>query len=147
MTVPRKPYKKKNVTSCVPIIEKKEYYADIQYSNKNVIDTNHTILQIPKEELAEIFQSTREVFHMKVTIWKSEKDIKYALPDSYFKVDQESDLFIIYSWLIKRLKLKVKPIKALVPNCLGMSDTNGHSIELKSWATLWIEVFGIHWAM
>ena len=32
---------------------------------------------------------------MKAIIWKSDKDIKYALSDFHIKIDQGSDLIII----------------------------------------------------
>lgn len=67
--VPQKLYKKKVVTAVISIIEKeKELYSKIYYLNKNTIDTNHTLLQTLKQELAEIFKSKGNAFCMKATI-------------------------------------------------------------------------------
>ena len=88
MTVPRKPRKKKVVPPAVPIIEEEEeLYAEVHHPNQDTVDTNHALLQTPKQELAEILQSKGEAFRMKATIWKSDKDTKYALPDFYVKAD------------------------------------------------------------
>ena len=88
MMVPQKPYKKKVMLSTIPINEKKEkLYAKIYYSIKNIADTNHALFQIPKEELAEIFWSKKEMIRMKITILESKKRAKYALSNSYIKVD------------------------------------------------------------
>ena len=70
---------------------------------------------------------------MKTTIWKLDKERKYALSDSHVKVDQGLDLAIINPRLIKRLGLKVRPISTLVPHYLSMSVANENSIERKSW--------------
>ena len=56
MIVSHKPYKKKVILPSVPIIEKEEeLYAKIYHSNQDIVDTNHTLLQIPKQELVKIF--------------------------------------------------------------------------------------------
>lgn len=40
----------------IPIIEvKKEFYIEINYLNKDIIETNHALLQTPKQKLAKIF--------------------------------------------------------------------------------------------
>ena len=80
---------------------------------------------------------------MKATISKSEKRTRYALPDSYIKVDQGSDLVIINPKLVKRLGLKVRPTSTLANHRLGMSVANGDSTELRSWVKFWVEVSGI----
>ena len=55
MTVPRNPCKKKVLPPFVPIIEKEEeLFAEINHLNKDIIETNHALLQTPKQELAEI---------------------------------------------------------------------------------------------
>ncbi len=55
MTVPRKPRGKKVVPPAIPIIEEEEeLYAKIHHPDQDIIDTNHTLLQTPKQELAEI---------------------------------------------------------------------------------------------
>ncbi len=88
MTVPRKPRKKKVVPLAIPIIEEEEkLYAKIHHLDQDIIDTNHALFQIQKQELAEILQSKGEVFRMKATIWKSDKENKYAFPDSHVKAD------------------------------------------------------------
>ena len=129
------------MSSAIPIIEEeKELYAEIYPSDKGIVDTNHALFQIPKEELAEILQSKEEAFCMKVTIWKSEEGTRYALPDSHVKADQGSDLVIINPKLVKRLGLKVRPTSTLANHRLGMSVTNGDSTELRSWVKFWVEV-------
>lgn len=35
--------------------KKVAHYAEIQQASNNIVDTNHTFLQTPKQELAEIF--------------------------------------------------------------------------------------------
>lgn len=80
---------------------------------------------------------------MKATIWKSEEGTRYALSNSYVKVNQESDLVIINLKLVKRLGLRVKPTSTLANHHLGRSVTNSDSTELKSWVKFWIEVAGI----
>ncbi len=144
MTVLRKPCKKKVVPPTISIIEEEEeLYAKIHHPDQDIIDTNHLLLQTPKQELAEIFQSKGEAFRMKATIWKSDKETKYALPDSYVKADQGSDLVIINPKLVKRLGLKIRPTSTLAPHCLGMLVANRDSTELKSWVKFWVEVSGI----
>ena len=148
MTVPPKPRKKKVVPPAVPVIEEEEeLYAEIHHPKRDTVDTNHALLQTPKQELAEILQSKGEAFRMKATIWKSEKETKYALPDSHVKADQGSDLVIINPKLVKRLGLKVRPTSTLAPHRLGMSVANGDSTELKSWVKFWVEVSGIRQEM
>lgn len=89
MTVPRKPRKKKVVSPTVPIIEEEEeLYGKINHPNEEIVDTNHALLQTPKQELAEILQSKGEAFRIKATTWRSEKETKYVLPDSHVKADQ-----------------------------------------------------------
>ena len=80
---------------------------------------------------------------MKATIWKSDKETKYALPDFHVKADPGSDLVIINPRLVKRLGLKVRPTSTLAPNCLSMLITNIDSTEFKSWFKFWVEVSGI----
>ena len=80
---------------------------------------------------------------MKATIWKLDKETKYALPDSHVKADQGSDLVIINPRLVKRLGIKVRPIRTLALHCLSMSVANGDSTELKSWVKFWVEISGI----
>ena len=88
MTVPYKLRKKKVIPPTIPIIEEEEeLYAEIYHLNQDTVDTNHTLLQTPKQELTEILQSKREAFRMKATIWKSDKDTKYVLPDFHIKAD------------------------------------------------------------
>lgn len=92
MTVPWKPHKKKIVPLAMPptipiIEEEEELYAEIHHPNKDTIDTNYALFQMPKQELAEIFHSKRETFYMKVTILKSKEDTKYALPNSHVKAN------------------------------------------------------------
>ena len=68
ITVPRKSRKKKVVLSAILIEEKEEiHYADIHQPGKDV-DTNHTLLQTPKQKLAEILQSKGKIFCMRATI-------------------------------------------------------------------------------
>ncbi len=56
MTGFRKLCKKKVVLPTVPVIEKeKELYAEIYHPNEEIVNTNHALLQTPKQELAEIF--------------------------------------------------------------------------------------------
>ncbi len=73
---------------------------------------------------------------MKTTIPKSDKETKYALPDSHVKADQGSELVIINlnikPKLVKRLGLQIKPISTLTLNRLNMSVANRDSTELKS---------------
>lgn len=53
----------------IPIIEKeKKLYAIIYHPNKDTIDNNHALLQMPKYELAEILKSKRKAFFRKITI-------------------------------------------------------------------------------
>lgn len=80
---------------------------------------------------------------MKATIWKSEEEIRYALSNSYIKVDQESNLVIINPKLVKRLGLRIRPTSTLANHGLGMSVANDYSTELKSWVKFWVEVSGI----
>ena len=69
MTVPQKPCKKKVVPFDIPIIDEKEkLYAKIHQSDEDIVDINHALFQILKEELAEILQSKGEAFRMKTTI-------------------------------------------------------------------------------
>ena len=132
MTVLCKPRKKKIVLSNIPIEKEEEInYADIHQTGKDV-DTNHALFQTPKQELAKILQSKKKAFCIKATIWKSDKETKYALPDSHVKVDQGSYLVIINSRLVKRLGLKVRPTSTLAPYRLSISVANGDFTELKS---------------
>ena len=56
MTISCKLRKKKVVFLAVPIIKKKEkLYAEIHHLNQNIIDINHALFQISKQELAKIF--------------------------------------------------------------------------------------------
>ena len=56
MTVPQKPCIKKVVLFAIPVIEKeKELYAEIYYSSKGIVDSNHAFFQRSKEKQAEIF--------------------------------------------------------------------------------------------
>ena len=80
------------------------------------------------------------MFRMKATIWKSDKETKYALSDFHVKANQGLDWVIINPRLVKRLGLKVKPISTLTPHCLCMSVANGDSTELKSWVKFCVEV-------
>lgn len=55
MTIPRKPCKNKVVPPTIPIIKEKEkLHAEIYHLDEDIIDTNHVILQTPKQKLAEI---------------------------------------------------------------------------------------------
>lgn len=61
MTIPQKPRKKKvvpsTISSTISIIKKEEeLYINIDHLNKDIIDTNHALLQMPKQELTKIFQ-------------------------------------------------------------------------------------------
>ena len=88
MTVFQKPHKKKVMSSAISIIEKeKKLYAEIYQSDKGIVNTNHTLFQTSKEELAKNFLSKREAFRIKATIWKSEEKIRYALPNFHIKTD------------------------------------------------------------
>ena len=80
---------------------------------------------------------------MKTTIWKSDKETKYALPDSHNKADQGSDLVIINPKLVKQLGLKIRPTSTLAPHRLSRSVLNKDSTELKSWIKFWVQVSGI----
>ena len=144
MTVPRRPRKKKVIPPTTPSEDDENRpYVRAEKSNQNLIQTNHALVQTPKQELAEILQSKEEAFRMKATVWKSDKETKYALPDSHVKADQGSDLVIINPKLVKRLGLKVRPTSTLAPHRLSMSVANGDSTELKSWVKFWVEVSGI----
>lgn len=68
---------------------------------------------------------------------------KLALPDSNIKIEQGSNLVMINPKLIKKLALKTWSISTLVSYCLGMSVTNGDSIELESWVKFWVKVLEI----
>lgn len=47
--IPQKPHKKKVVLSTILIIkEEEELYADIYQPDKNTVDINHALLQMPK---------------------------------------------------------------------------------------------------
>lgn len=70
--------------------------------------SNMLFFQILIYELAKIFQSKREIFYIKITIWKSEKNTKYASPDLHVNANQGSDLVTINPSWVKRLKLKVR---------------------------------------
>ena len=70
---------------------------------------------------------------MKTTIWKLDKETKYAFPNSHIKVDQGSDLVIINPRLVKRFRLKVRPISTLDPHRFSMLVANGDFTKLKSW--------------
>lgn len=51
-------------------IEKKEkLYTKIFQPNKNTIDINYILFQMPKQELAEIFWSKREMSYIKAIVW------------------------------------------------------------------------------
>lgn len=69
---------------------------------------------------------------MKASIWKSEKETKYVLSDSYVKADQGSNLIIIKSKLVQRLGFKVRLISTLANHRLRMAIANGDSTMLKS---------------
>lgn len=52
MTVLQKPYKKKITIPIIPIVEdKEELYADINCLKRDAVDTQHVLLQIPKQEM------------------------------------------------------------------------------------------------
>lgn len=57
----------------------KKYYGKNHYNNKYIINTNHTFIQILKENLVKIFLSKEEVFCIKTVISKLEKKTKYTL--------------------------------------------------------------------
>ena len=82
---------------------------------------------------------------MKATIWKAGDETKFVLSDSNIKVNQGSDLVMINPKLVKKLRLKIKPISTLVSHCLGMFVANGDSTELEIWVKFWVEVLGICW--
>ena len=84
---------------------------------------------------------------MKATIWKSKKEIRYALPDSHVKVDQGSNLVIINLKLVKRLGLKVRPMSIIVNHRRGLSVGNGNSTEMNSWVKFCVKVSGIQQEM
>lgn len=69
---------------------------------------------------------------MKATIWKSGKEIKYALSNAYIQEDQGLDQVIIKFKLVTRLKLKVKPSNTLASQRLGMPVTNEDFTDFKS---------------
>lgn len=49
MTVSQKPYKIKIIPTTISIIEvENELYTEIYHPNKNIINTNHALFQIPK---------------------------------------------------------------------------------------------------
>lgn len=95
---------------------------------------------MPIQELTKIVQLKGKAFSMKAIIYASKKRTKYALPNSYVKVDQRSNLVIINPKLFKRLGLKVRPISTFANHHLGMSVANGDFTELKSWVKFWVEV-------
>lgn len=69
--------------SAISIIEEKEeFYTEIYQPDKNIVDNNYILLQMPKKKLAKIFQLKK-----KARIWKSEEKIRYALLNSYVKAD------------------------------------------------------------
>ena len=84
---------------------------------------------------------------MKATLWKSKERTKYALSDFYVKADQESNLIIINSKLIKKLGLKVKSTNTLTNQYLSMFIRNGDFIELKNWIKFWVKVIEIQQEM
>lgn len=91
-TILRKSCKKKGIPliiEVIPLIIKKEgkLYTEIDDLSYDTITTNYALLQTPKQELAEFFQSKGKAFCMKATIWKKGGKTKYALPDAYVKVD------------------------------------------------------------
>ena len=117
MTIPQRSYKKKVIPPTTPSEDDKNRpYIRAEKSNQNLVQTNHALIQIPKQELAKTLQSKKEAFCMKATIWKSDKETKYALPDLHVKADQESDLVIINPKLVKKLGLKIRPTSTLVPH-------------------------------
>ena len=55
ITVSQKPRKKKVVPSAILVIKEEEkLYTEIHHPKQDTIDTNHTLFQTPKQELAEI---------------------------------------------------------------------------------------------
>lgn len=54
------------------------------------------------------------------------------MPNSYIKVNQKFDLFIINSKLIKRLALSIKPTNTISNHRLDMSVAKSSFIELKN---------------
>ena len=134
MTVSQKPYKEKILPFSVLIIEEEEeLFTEIDHLDKNTVENNHTLFQTSKQELTKIFWLKKKTFCIKTTIWKTKKRTRYALLDSYVKADQGFNLVIINPKLVKRLRLKIKPINSFVNHCLDNSIANGNSIELKSW--------------
>ena len=102
MTISHKLRKKKVVLPAISIIQEEEkLYAKVYHFNQDTIHTNHVFFQTPKQKLVKIFQSKRKTFCMKATIWKLNKNTKYALSNSHVKSNQGSDLIIINSRLIK----------------------------------------------
>ena len=137
MTVPRKHRKKKITTPIIPIVEdKEELYAGIDYLEKNAVDTHHALIQTSRQEMTEILQSKEEAFWMKAIIWKDGEKTGCFLLDSQVKADQGLDLVIINSKLVKKLKLKIHPMKELASHRLGMCVANRDSTKLKSWVVL-----------
>ena len=68
MTVPQRPHKKKIITlTILNKDDKNRPYARAKKSNQNLVQTNHALVHIPKQKLANILQSKEETFHMKVT--------------------------------------------------------------------------------
>ena len=130
MTVSHKPCKKKVIS---PILEEEEeLYAGVNYLKQDTVDTNHTLLQTPKQELNEILQSKEEEFSMKATIWKNRDETKFALLDSHVRADQGSNLVMINSKLVKKLGLKIRPTSIFVSHYFGIFVANGDSTELES---------------
>ena len=133
MAVSWKSRKKKITTSIIPIIEdKKKLYAGIDYLERNAVNTHHALIRILKQEITEISQFKKEVFWIKVTIWKDREKTNCALLDSQVKAVQGSDLVIINLKLVKKLKLKIHQTKKLVSHRLGMCVANRDSTKLKS---------------
>lgn len=128
----------------IPIIKiKEEFYAEIHHPNKDIVDLNRAFFKISKQKLAEILQSKRKAFRMKATIQKSEKNTKYALPDSHVQADQGSDLVIIQLKAVKRLGLNVRPTSTFANHYFNMSDINRDFIKLKSWMIFSVKVSAI----
>ena len=144
MTVLHKPRRKKVIISAISIKEKAEIqYADIQQPSKN-IDINNALLQIYKQKLVKNLEFKGKVFYMTVTIWNLDKKTKYTLSDCHVKADQGSDLVTHNPRLVKRLRLKVRPIITLALHHLSMSVANKDFTELKSSVKFWVKVSMIH---
>lgn len=85
ITIPQRPYKKNVIPLTTPIEDdKNRSYARIK-TQIILWFGHHTLVQTPKKELAKIFESKKEAFCMKATIWKLDKKTKYTLPNLYIK--------------------------------------------------------------